>query len=366
MSLYFVGLGGNPLMLGIMTATASIIGASMVLFGGVIADCYGRRPIIVTGAFYTGFFPFLYALTSDWCLFAVLSICAAIGSISTPALRTLVVDSVSPKRRTTGIAILQVISSLPAALSPIVGGWLIHNYGLAEGFRLACVYTGATFFLSALILFLYLKETLLHIPKQDIESSYLEKFKSVVRLPRSSSRQLGVLLFSSALVAFANGTVGPYYILYASSIVGLRPFQWAVIVSVQSFSIILKIPGAWLSDRVGKRNVMIFSIVACSPCTILFSLSRSFEHALIMATLLMIFGIYYAPAYEALQADLTRKELRGRITAFWQLSTTMASALGTLAGGFLYQVEQAMPFYLFSAIELLAATLLISFVKESK
>lgn len=365
-SLYFVGLGGTPLMLGVMTATISIINAFVSLVGGYIADYYGRKTIVITAAFYVGFFPLLYTLTSDWRLFMVLSSSAAIGLISTPSSKALIVESIPHKRRTTGIAVLQVISSLPAMFSPMVGGWLIQNYGLGVGFRLACVYTGVSFFISASILLLFLKETLFHKREQTTEASCFEKLKNLLKLPRHFQSSLKGLLLSHALITFANAAVGPYYILYAVGIIGLTPLQWAPIASIQSLSVLLKIPGGWLSDKFGKRNIMVLSILACAPCAMLFSLAQSFLQTLIVALLLITTGIYYAPAYEALQADLTPRRTRGRVIAFWQFSSALSLAIGTLTGGFLFQAYPAIPFYLFTVTELAAATILASFVKEPK
>lgn len=57
--------------------------------------------------------------------------------------------------------------------------------------------------------------------------------------------------------------------------------------------------------------------------------------------------------------------MRGRITALWQVGNGFSMALGTLIGGFLFQIiDPALPFYLFTVSELIAALLLISIVKE--
>jgi len=75
--------------------------------------------------------------------------------------------------------------------------------------------------------------------------------------------------------------------------------------------------------------------------------------------------MYYAPAYETLQADLTPRTMRGRITGLWQLSSGLSAASGTLTGGFLFQtVDPTLPFYLFTAAEIIAAFFLISLVRE--
>jgi len=365
-SLYFVKLGGSPITLGLMTAAATIIGCAMFLLGGIIADYYGRRRIIVLTAFYSIFFPSLYAVTQDWRLFAALSVVAAFGSVSNPASHALVVDSISPEKRTTGIASLQVISSLPVIVAPLIGAWLIQNHGLLNGFRLACVYTAATAFISAFIVFLFMKETLRHGLTAKSNSSNPSKLKDIMKFPRPLPTSLKALMLSYALIAFANGAVGQYYILYAYDLIGLTELGWGIIVTLQLLlANVLRIPGGWLSDKFGKRKIMIISVLTCAPCTILFTLSRSFLQALTVALLLIVTGIYYAPAHEALQADLTPRTMRGRITALWQLSSSLSTALGMLIGGFLFQaVDPTLPFYLFTAAELTAPFFLISLVRE--
>ncbi|UCF59076.1 MAG: MFS transporter, partial [Candidatus Bathyarchaeota archaeon] len=365
-SLYFIGLGGSPLTLGLMASIASVIQCVMLLLGGFIADYYGRRKIMVLTASYGIFFPLLYAVAQDWRIFAVLSIIGAIGVMSNPASHAVVADSISPQKRTTGIASLQVVSSLPVIIAPIIGGWLIQNYGLLDGFRLACVCTAATAVTSALFIFLFLKETHRHKLAAKTNPSNFNTLIGFMRPPYPLPTGLKPLMISYALVMFANGTVAQYYILYANKVIGLTNLEWGAIVSLQLLLvIILKIPGGWLSDKFGKRKIMILSAATCAPCAILFTLAHSFVQALIAALLLIVTGIYYAPAHEALQADLTPRTMRGRITALWGICSAISTALGILAGGFLFQmVSPAVPFYLFTAAELVAVFFIINMVRE--
>lgn len=123
--LYFVQIGGNPAALGMLTFWASLVQLLFLSVGGMIADNYGRRRIIVLAALSGVVFPGLYALVQDWRVFGLLTVFAAIGAISSPATRATVADSIAPEKRTTGIAVLQVVSTLPSVISPSVGGWLI-------------------------------------------------------------------------------------------------------------------------------------------------------------------------------------------------------------------------------------------------
>lgn len=363
---YFNELGGKPFTLGLMTAAALVIQCAMFLLGGIIADHYGRRRIIVLSAFYGISFPLLYAITRDWRTFALLIVLSALGTVSRPASQALVIDSIQPKKRTTGIASLQVISSIPVPIAILIGAWLIQNHSLLDGFRLACIYAAAAALASAFVVLLFLKETLRSKVAGKLTFPKFNAFRSFMKLPHQLPTSLKALIVSYALIMFANGAVGQYYILYAHDVIKLTDPEWGLIVSLQFLlAIVLKIPGGHFSDKFGKRKIMIISAATCAPFAILFTFSRSFVQALIVALLLIVTGIYYAPAHEALQADLTPRAMRGRITALWDVSNAVSAALGALIGGFLFQiVNPAAPFYLFAAAELMAALFLVSVVRE--
>ncbi len=365
-SLYFISIGGDPITLGLMASIAAIIQCFVLFLGGFIADYYGRKRIIIITGFYSILFPLLYAFIQDWRVFVIAAIMGSFGAISSPASHATVADSIAPEKRTTGIASLQVMSSFPMIFAPLIGGWLIKEYGTADGFRLACMITAGAALASALIVFLFLRETLPRKENPKIrtpENSIFNDFrKRVSNLPSS----LKALLVAYGLIAFANGLVGQFFILYAIKIIGLNALDWGIIISLQFLiATLLRIPGGWASDRFGKKKTMTLSILTCTPFTILFVLSSSFIQAGVAALLFATAGIYYAPAHEALQADLTPREVRGQVTAFWDIDNAISAALGALTGGVLFQtVGPTTPFYLFTAVELAAAGLIIGAVKE--
>ncbi|MEM2917076.1 MAG: MFS transporter [Candidatus Bathyarchaeia archaeon] len=365
--LYFVRiLGGDALTLGFFASMASIFQFFTIPFGGFLADYYGRKKVLAFAVFYGAFFPLLFAVVSDWRIFGLLTIIVTFTAIANPAQHAVVVDSLPPNMRASGIAYVQVVSSLPSAVAPLVGGWLIENYGLENGFKLACLYSTIFSFASAIALTAFLRETLLQTQKTKPKLSVQNTFAGLTRLIFLIPKSLKALLAAYALVAFANGAVGQFFILYAYEIIKLGVGEWALIVSIQSFSAcVLKIPGGWLSDKFGKRKVMVASLLTCAPTAILFALSRSFLQALAAALLLVITGIYYAPAHEALQADLTPRALRGRVSALWNISTAISSALGALLGGFTFQnISPAAPFYVFTLVEFAALALILGIVRE--
>jgi len=243
----------------------------------------------------------------------------------------------------------------------------MQQYGLENGFRMGCVYAAVFAVVSMAPLIVLLKETLQSRNAENNNSPLRDGVSSLLKPSFSGLPQsLKVLMVSYALVAFANGAVSQYYILYASRVVAITAFDWGIVVSLQFLlASILKIPGGWLSDKFGKKKAMTISLLTTIPMILVFTLSQSFIQVVVSALLLVAAGIYYAPAHEALQADLTPRSMRGRINALWDQSSAIAVGLGALAGGFAFEaLGPAVPFYLFALAELGAVILLAKMVKE--
>ncbi len=365
--LYYVQIGGNPTSLGFLTLVASLVQLLFLSVGGIIADNHGRRRIIVLAALLGVLFPALYALVQDWRIFGLLTVFAAVGAISSPATRATVADSIPPAKRTTGIAALQVVSSVPSVISPSVGGWLMQQHGMENGFRIGCIYAGVFAFIATVPLLVMLKETGRTRIAETAGLALRNTVKEFAKPPLSNlPSNLKFLMASYALVAFANGAVSQYYILYASRVVGITALDWGVVVSLQFLLAVgLKIPGGWLSDKFGKKKVMTVSLLMTIPIILIFTLSQSFIQVVVSALLLVAAGVYYAPAHEALQADLTPRSMRGRISALWDQSSAIAVGVGALVGGFAFEaLGPGVPFYIFGLAELCAVNMLIAMVKE--
>jgi MFS family permease len=363
---YFQRLGGNTVLLGTMGFAVLIIQLFMFLLGGFAADQHGRKKIIVIAAFYGALFPLLYAVFQDWRLFIAINIIAAFGSISIPAKKVIIADSAPPEKRASGISAAQVVTSLPLVVTPLVWGWLIDAMGWVEGFKIGCIYSIATASASACILLFFLKETMKNKTEKTSTPQIFNLRASLSEVRRHMSHSLTALMASYCLIAFANATVGNYYIIYATEVIRLPALEWSLILSLQMLSaIILKIPGAWIADKTGKKKVLAISALACAPLTIFFTLSNSFFEVLIVLLLLVAAGVYYDPVHQALQADLTPRPVRGRIIMLWSIGGAVASAIGGFTGGLVYYASSpATPFYIFTVVELIAVALLVAAVKE--
>ena len=105
------------------------------------------------------------------------------------------------------------------------------------------MYAVATALTSALIVFLFLKKTLRRKPVAKSNVIKSSKLMNSMKFPRLLPNGLTALMIPYALVVFANGAVGRYYILYAYNVIGITALEWGIIAGLQFLlANILKIP----------------------------------------------------------------------------------------------------------------------------
>ena len=104
--------------------------------GGVLADRYGRRKIIIYGTALRIFAPMLYLWAKDWVTVIPALLLNGVTSIYMPAFNAIIADSLPDDERGAGYGAYRMITSIPRIFSPVIGGFLFDRMGPAEGFRL--------------------------------------------------------------------------------------------------------------------------------------------------------------------------------------------------------------------------------------
>lgn len=72
----------------------------------------------------------------------------------------------------------------------------------------------------------------------------------------------------------------------------------------------------------------------------------------------------FGPAHQALLADLTPKEMRGRVMGIVGTLNLLVMIPASALGGLLYELEPASPFLLCVALGIVCAALIILLVEE--
>ena len=350
---YVEGLGGTPLVVGIIGFVSYISMALVQFLGGYLADKHGRRWLIVSMTFATAVTYIFYAMAPTWHFILVASIMQNLCLIYQPAILALVADSISPEKRGMGFSIINLIHHISVP-SPIIAGLLSIQYGLVSGMRIAYLIVAVSFFAAGIIR-IKLKETLSNRTERiNIVNSFRAFPHSVIegmRALKTASRSMRFLFFSFAIYNFAWFTCSLNLILYATHILRIGKFEWAVLMTWFSVvNILSALPCGKIIDKFGRKKPLLFAWGFFIPAMIAFV----YGDMIILIICFLLLGlalILVNTAYPALEADLVAREKRGKLAGSTYFFFNISNALGLLSGGFMYEfLSPALPFFLSSIL----------------
>jgi DHA1 family tetracycline resistance protein-like MFS transporter len=354
-SLFYLHLGADSFLLAIIGFAGSIAVALVQFPGGYLADKHGRRWIVKTMTFGLALSTLLFILAPSWQFIMLGLIVQNLCAIYGPALMAMVFDSLPPKNRGAGYSLQSVITSLVLLPGPIIAQYLVLTFNFDFGMRIAYTIVLIAYF-SAAVLRLRLKETL--SPNGNVENP---SFASLVRsYPQSVKASLSVWkkvpksafhLFLAIMII--NGLVvscQTYFVVYATSNLGMTTQQWALVVAFQYLSIALPMIIAGLSmDKVGRKRFLILGYLLYVPGMLLF-INANFYLLLLAFFFFGLGNILQISSSQILMGDLTPRTLRGTVTGCLQFFMYIAQALLQVLVGFLYAfVSPQLPFLLLAA-----------------
>ena len=354
-------LKGTPTILGIISSIQSTIRLLVFIPGGAIADNWGRKKIISIFTFFIAASSLFYVFAVDWTWALAAVIFQSISAIYMPALRATTADSLPPEYRGIGFALQSYLPSLPAIFSPMIGAYLIEIYGYNIGTRLAFCIQFICGIIAATIRLLFLKETLIkEEEKQEIKETMTASIKVIKEIPI----QLKTILIAS-IVGEISRVIDQYRILYATGVKKLEVMDWGTILSISNAStIVLGLIIGYLLDRYGKRKIAAIMGMLLMTSTIFFINSYNFQTFLLSMIIIGSTRFGASSGLRALQADLTPRELRGRVNAAGMIIQQLILIIIGFIAGIGYENNPIIPFLIDLTAALTATILLISIIRE--
>jgi DHA1 family multidrug resistance protein-like MFS transporter len=125
MPFYVESFGASAKALGMMMAIFSIMQFLFAPLWGSLSDHYGRKPILLIGAFGNSFTLLLMGLSSQlWMLFASRALAGMLSSATLPTMMAYIADSTSERDRGGGMGVIGAAMGVGMVLGPGLGGWL--------------------------------------------------------------------------------------------------------------------------------------------------------------------------------------------------------------------------------------------------
>lgn len=340
--LFIAQLGGGGLAMGITAGLSDSVASLAKLFAGYWSDRFGRRkPFVLVGYALSALAKLLMAIAGSWPQVLALRVVERLGKGVRSAPRDAILAASTEKRhRGRGFGLHRAMDSGGALLGTLLVLVLYWFFGLA--FLHIFLIAGLLGFVSLL-------------PLWFVQESGNSRTPSRPRLKLSSLppplRRFMLIAFTYALANFSY----MFFVLRAESSFKER---LAVAMPLLLYALyqlsftVFAIPAGIISDRIGRRAVLLAGYSLFTLICLGFLLTTSFPSLLM---LFLLYGINYAlveATERTLVSDLAPESERGTALGTYHMTTSLAALPAGLLAGILWDLD---PAYTFAAGALLSA-----------
>jgi len=372
-SLFILELGASKETLGMLLMIETLGQVVFQLPGGVLADRFGRKRVIVLGSAFRVGACLVYLLSSSWLHTAPALLLASAGMLGLPAMTALIAESLPEEGRSAGFAAYRTVTWMPMIVTNLLGGVFMDYFGVLRGVRLCLTAALVVSVASTVLRWRMLEETF--DPDEHRDSGSVTFDVGGIRDSLSSvSREIWVMTVVAALGGFAMRVVWSFMVVYAVEEVGLTNTQWGLIGTLVSIiSTLITYPGGMLADRVGRKPSIIVSRMLSPLSTLGFTFSNGFWQLLATRALGglamgfggLVWGPMGGPVWQALVSDLTTPQNRGMIMGLMGSIAGVVSTPASWVGGYMYDnVSPKLPFQTSFLIDVIATVIFVLLLKE--
>ena len=364
-------LGASITVVGMLSMIQLLPQILFQLPGGILADKYGRKKVIIYGSIPRLVVPVIYLLAPNWIYVIPALLIESVRSSYKAAQNAMLADSLPQEQRGAAYGAYKMITSLPGIFMPVFGGIVMDALGYKEGIRVFLIAQFLVIILSIIIKVMFLTETL---GKEHKRRSIQMKITDSFNVPKT----IWFMILVSMLSGFATMMVMPFVNIYAIEIIGLTNTQLGFVqTSMSLLSTIFVMPGAMLSDHFGRKPMILISD-AIKPFALWgITLARSFPHYFLIQFINTIgtcfggegggFEAVGGPAWEAMIADTIPREKRATVKGLIGTIAGIIRSPSSWVGGYIWQnyIPQ-FPFQVSLVLGLIAVCIFTLFVKEPK
>lgn len=367
-SIYFSALGASPIFIGQLLATGSAITALTQLVGGYVADIWGRRKVIVVFSFVSAASAFAYIFIGQYNLLIFPIVLASIAGLYSPAFNAMLTESMEPDLRPRGIASFTLVTSIPSIFCPYFGGLLMGAYGPVAGLRLAFFFSGLFGVIGVSYRAWKLTETYSGIKTKETRGLFeflSDLTKDISFALKHASNGAKKLLIYSVLASLGTGMTVPYTSIYLVNSLGLQPEFYGLLTNVTGLiSVLLLLPATRIVEKIGLRKSIIYASLSVPFNQLIFVRAKGTDDFVTWSAVGGASAALLGPSVTALQADLSPREMRGRLMAMFSVFSLITAIPAQLLGGYLYYGFGPLATFLASIPVFILSTLPLTRIKN--
>jgi MFS family permease len=327
-------LTGSSFQLGLVVFIGQVPLLFLSPIGGLIADRYPRRWVVVATQAISMLLAFVLAALTLWGhvqlweILAVAGLQGIINAVDVPTRQALVSEIVDTDNLLNAVALNSSIFSNASSVAPLIAGFLVATIG--EGWCFAI--NGATYLaVIAGLLLMRLEEHKRDRGPQSALSSVREGFHFV-----HDTAPIRRILVALALVSLLGAPVTVLMPIFAGKILHAGPRGLGLLMSANGAgSLIASLLLASRRGLTGLGRWIVFGSAGLGAALILFSLSRSFALSLLILGAVGFCMFYEITVSNTLIQAMSPNALRGRVIAILSMLILGVVPFGALLAGFL-------------------------------
>jgi MFS family permease len=208
----------------------------------------------------------------------------------------------------------------------MVGGPLVGSLTAGFGLRAPFLFYGVAMLLTAVVVFYSLRQSTLRAPAEQVHTEVTMR----AALAHRAYRAALVSNFATGWSVF--GVRMAVVPLFISDVMGRGPRMTGLVLAVFAIgNVIVVMPSGYLSDRIGRRSLLISGLLACGVATIGLGVSTSLPIFLTAAFIAgAASGVYTSPQQAAIADILGNSARAGTPVAAFQMMADFGAIVGAL------------------------------------
>jgi MFS family permease len=386
-SLFIIALGGSGSQIGLVNSVRPLAGLLMFPIAGYLTDRTSRVRLMVIADILNAITMFCYILAPSWEWIALGSLLQGFMVFSFPPSSAILADSIEPQNRGIGVATMATLANTFAMFSPYIAATILVIYGDELGMRILYGLLGVQFIFSAILVHLKLEETSVidaNEPMPNVLPILKETYGGIPDLLRNTPKSVVALGVVVLMGFISNGISSPFWVVYATEIIGLTKIEWGVILLYESIlKVILTMPAGMIADRFGRTKTLLAATVVSLISLPSLIFATGYSTVLLIRLGTAIAGALFMPASTALMADYVPRNIRGRVMAAMGRGSVMIGATGggtggpgmgylfvlpvmasSIIGGVLYNMNPAFPWYAVGVATIIQVLSVVLFIRD--
>lgn len=316
--------------LGILLSLGSAAATVGYFAGGFASDSIGRKRVVLLSfaVLALGCGLFIVAPNLNWLYLANLIEYFAAG-FSSPAISALVADCSEQYTRGTAFGIFNLSWVAPGVAAPLLAGSLAQFVNLYAPFLLALVVSVAGLFVS------YLLKGNSKDEREESATNGGEAERVDSASFKGLRRIIAIFCITNILNGLLNGFINPVLNGMLLFKLAAAPAVYGLVLSLSSSLVtgIVQVPGGKLTDRFGRKPLVLFGFLGV-PLVVLLGLSGSLlEFSLVLGGISAV-GNISSPAISAWLMDLVPEQKRASASGITQTLNGVGLTVGPNLGSY--------------------------------